>query len=146
MRGDDLFPSKYLKPADLGSARPVVTIRRVDQVQMFGGDSKPVCYFEGREKGFVLNKTNWRAIEALTGQPDSDDWPGARIRLYVTQVPFQGTQVDAIRVMAASAGEGRQAASGAPQRASRPVPGPAMPAVEQAFPVAVQSDEDDIPF
>ena len=53
------FPSKYLKSADLAGKRIPVVIREVvfEEVAQNEAD-KPVLYFEGKERGMVLNKTN----------------------------------------------------------------------------------------
>ncbi len=55
-------------------------------------------FFVGKDKGLVLNKTNFNVIADITGEADSDDWPGKRITLYATKVDYQGRRVDAIRV------------------------------------------------
>lgn len=97
MKGTDVFPSKYLKAADLGTAEPIVTIRTV-KVETLGEDSKPVLYFEGKEKGVVLNKTNWNALVEITGEDDSDRWPGKKVKLFVAKVEYQGKRVPSIRI------------------------------------------------
>ena len=104
MNIDNAFPSNYLKASDLGDAQPVVTIDRIE-VEAVGRDKemKPVIYFKGKEKGFVLNKTNGRKIAELTGSKDTDDWSGCRIKIYATETEFGGETVECIRVKAASA-------------------------------------------
>ena len=61
-------------------------------------EAKPVCYFEGMQKGLVLNKTNSMMIAAIAGTPDTDRWPKTEVTLYPTKVPFEGRIVDSIRV------------------------------------------------
>ena len=112
------FPSTYLKAADLGSSRPVVTIDRVE-LEDIGGEQKPILYFKGKDKGLVLNKTNANAITGMTGTDETDNWKGQRVALYVTKVDFQGKRVDAIRIEDPPNG--------------RPAPPP-------------QDDEDSVPF
>ena len=90
------FPSNYLKAADLQGRSIPVTISRVD-VETVGDDRKPIVYFQGKEKGLVLNKTNATTIAMLYGQ-ETDNWSGAAIKIFPTQVDFQGRQVAAIRV------------------------------------------------
>ena len=97
MRGDELFPGKFLRASDLDGHEPVVTIERTELKQL-GEQRKLVIYFKGKEKGFVVNRTNYTAIAEITGRPDTDDWPGQRIRLIVAKVDFQGRRVPAIRV------------------------------------------------
>lgn len=104
MNIDSAFPSKHLKTSDLGDASPVVTIARIE-IEPIGKDKemKPVVYFQGKDKGLVLNKTNARKIAELTGSKDTEDWPGCRIRLYVTETEFAGESVECIRIKAAGA-------------------------------------------
>jgi len=101
---DNVFPSHYLKASDLGDKAPVVTIERLE-VEAIGRNKemKPVLYFEGKEKGLVLNKTNAKKIADLTGSKDTDDWAGCRIRIYATETEFGGETVECIRVKAAGA-------------------------------------------
>ena len=96
-----------------------------------GGDHKPIIYFEGKEKGIVLNKTNATAIATIYGD-DTDDWTGGEIILYSAWVDFQGKQVEAIRIRV-------------------PPRKPAPRAAAQAEPAARQNDgpqsrDDDIQF
>ena len=94
------FPSKYLKYSDLQGRRITVTIARVD-IETIGKQQKPVVYFTGKTKGFVLNVTNARVIaEEAGGDEEMDNWTGLQIVLYPTKVDFQGGRVDAIRVEA----------------------------------------------
>lgn len=123
------FPSNYLKADDLGKSRPVVTISDV-RVEKVGEDEKPIVFFEGKEKGLVLNKTNAATIAELADSPETDDWNGVRVRLYATKVDFQGRRVLAIRI---------EEAPPAPRAATRqPEPEP-----EPDF---VEVGDDEIPF
>ena len=100
----DAFPSKYLRPDDLGRAAPVVTIDAV-RIEMVGSrrQKKPVVYFVGKSKGMILNKTNATAIATLLRTKDTDAWRGGRVRLYVTETKFGDDMVACIRVKAAIA-------------------------------------------
>ena len=101
---NDFFPSKYLTHEDLKGNDAVVTIDRVD-LENVGDDQrpKPVCYFRDRQKGFILNKTNFGMIARLHGS-DSDTWNGKVITLYPTVTPYQGKLVGCIRVRDQNAG------------------------------------------
>lgn len=98
MRIDAAFPSDYLKAADLEGKQVVYTIESV-KVEEIGQkrDQRPVVYFEGEDKGLVLNKTNARVISEAYGL-DTDDWTGHQIALYEKMVEFEGKEVPAIRV------------------------------------------------
>lgn len=97
MKSSDIFPSKYLRAAELNGHEPIVTIDRVT-TETLGDDSKPVLYFAGKDKGLVMNKTNWAAVVDITGEEDSDDWKGHKVKLYTAKVDFQGKRVSAIRI------------------------------------------------
>lgn len=90
------FPSNYLKAADL-QGRDVKCI--IDRVQMedIGSDHKPVVYFQGKEKGLVLNKTNAFTISDVYGA-ETEEWYGKAVILFATKTDFQGKRVDAIRL------------------------------------------------
>lgn len=126
MKGNEIFPGKSLKAEDLNGVEPVVTIERVTTQTFDDGSKKPVIHFQGKEKTLVCNKTNWNAIVEITGEEDSDNWTGQRIKLIVAKVDFQGKRVPAIRVEAP------------PRAATRPT-APPPPPVEPI-------NDDDIPF
>jgi hypothetical protein len=90
------YPGTYLKAADLMGKTVKCVIDRV-QMEVVGEEDKPVMYFQGKEKGLVLNKTNGGAIAVLHGT-ETDEWGGKEIKLYPTKLQFQGGMVDAIRV------------------------------------------------
>ena len=49
-------------------------------------------------KPLILNKTNCKAIEKLSGTPDIEQWPGVGLLLCVQRVPAFGELVEAVRV------------------------------------------------
>ena len=100
MTSNDVFPGNYIKAADLGQNRPTVTIASIT-LDKFETADKPVLHFLESKKGLVLNKTNWNQIALLTGESDSTNWTGRKIRLYVAKVDMKGQLVDAVRVEAA---------------------------------------------
>ncbi len=94
---DEMFPSKYLRAADLPRKGMTLTIDAVEQEQL-GNDDKWVLYFtDGEKRGLVLNKTNALTISDGFGKKVAD-WSGKTIHLRKERVPFQGGRVDAIRV------------------------------------------------
>lgn len=128
-RADQLYPSRYLKESDLKGREVTVTIDRVEIIKI-GEDTKPVAYFEGKEKALVLNKTMFNAISKATGELDSDNWPGHRITLYPTETEFKGETVACIRVRLRTNENGR----------TKPAPPPEPP-------LDIDPDDDEeIPF
>jgi hypothetical protein len=96
---NDLYPSNYLKAADLNGEEWNVTIERIEMSEPMGDkkEVKPVLYFRGADKGMVLNKTNATKIATAYGD-DTDDWVGKPIVLFPDKVNFQGEMRDALRV------------------------------------------------
>lgn len=99
MKVSSLFPSKYLRADDLQDHEVQCTIAdvRVEDVSGDGTDDKPVLYFEGKDKGLVLNKTNSMVIASSYGD-DTDDWQGKPVVLYPTKTQYQGKLVPCLRV------------------------------------------------
>lgn len=130
MKTSSAFPSNYLRASDLGGREVSVTISHVNSEPVGRQrEMKLIVYFEGKEKGIVLNKTNCKTIEQLAGSDETEDWPGTRVVLFAKEVEFQGDMVEAIRIKAPTVAR-RQAA---------PAPPPPPPAREPG-------DDDDIPF
>ena len=96
MNINDAFPGTYLKADDLKGKEPTVTIDRV-AMEDIGGEHKPVLYFQGKDRGMVLNKTNSTNIASMYG-PETDAWTGKIVTLFTAHVDFQGKTVPAIRI------------------------------------------------
>ena len=85
----DLFPSRFLSAADLQGKDAIATIERVE-VEKFDDDAqKPIVYFQGKAKGLVCNKTNFKSIALIAGD-DTDNWSGNDIILFPVMVDFKG--------------------------------------------------------
>src|SRR5215831_1096232 len=103
MKREDVFPSRWLKAADLEGKKVRAIIGRLEMQEMGDDGEKPVLFFTRaqneavKNKGLVLNSTNWESIELMHG-PESDDWLGKEITLYATKVPFRGKMTDGIRI------------------------------------------------
>ena len=136
MRTGAAFPSNYIKASDLQGKRIVVTIDHVamESVGREKKDQKPVLYFEGKDKGLVLNVTNAKKITALLGTDEMDEWAGGQIMLFSMMVEFGGEEVEGIRVAAVP--------KGAPKAAPTPKPLPPAEHADEDF----QSGDEDIPF
>ena len=143
MRVSDAFPSNYLKAADLQGRVVVVTIDRCE-MEDIGDERKPILFFQGKQKGMVLNKTNANNVAVLYGD-DTDEWTGQPVELFEAMVDFQGKTVPAIRIRAPRRQNGARNAAPArtaPARAAAPVNG--APHDERNPPPADLDDE--IPF
>lgn len=136
---NDAFPSKYLSAADLNGAEPTVTISSC-QMEKLGDDMKPILYFEGKQKGLTLNKTNATTISALYG-PESDAWVGQKLTLYSIWTEFQGKPTQGLRVRG-------PAGTIPPHMVNAPMNQPngqAQQPAQQAAPV-VNDLDDEVPF
>lgn len=129
MNIEEAFPSKYLKAADLKGSRVNVKIDRIE-CETVGDDSKVILYFQGKEKGLVLNVTNKNMVVDLYG-PETDDWSGQPITLYEAMVQYQSKMVPAIRI------------AGPPRASARPA---AQVTHAQGDPRSDADMHDEIPF
>ena len=148
MNINEAFPSKYLKAADIKGHPPVpVTISHYTMEKMADGeDQKPVLYFQGKNKGLVLNVTNANMI-AHTHGPEFEGWFGKTILLRCEAVPFGGKVVDSIRVSVAQVPQDEQYAQeqAATHQTMAPEEGGQLPPAGTPPPPADFSD-DEIPF
>jgi hypothetical protein len=103
MKMNEAFPSKYLKAdVDVPEDSDVVLVINDASMETLGqgkeAEEKVILYFNGTDKGLVLNKTNWGLIAKALGSDDTDDWTGKAISLYSTDVQFGNDFVRSIRV------------------------------------------------
>ena len=75
MKRDDVFPSKYLKAADLNGKPVTVTIKSAPYETLKNPEGKEqgktVLYFVGGKKALPLNVVNWDSVAAICGD-DTD--------------------------------------------------------------------------
>jgi hypothetical protein len=105
-----LYPSDYVKAADLGGKDLTVVIDRVewDDIPQAGKRDKkrkPVAYLrtaDGKKvlgKRLAMGKTIARQIVDATGEKEADKWPGKRITIYGTTCRgVEGRDVECVRV------------------------------------------------
>jgi len=108
MRKSDFWKSKYIKAEDLGDKPTVLTIKSVSSEMLRTNgreDCKPIIRFEHAQKGLVLNLTNWDTIVDITGEEDTDRWPGHRVELYASTVEVSGETKPCVRIRAPEQGE-----------------------------------------
>lgn len=138
MKISQAFPSTYLKAADLQGHDVRVAIRDIKFETLGSGqdaEQKAILYFQGKDRGLVLNKTNAQTIAHAYGD-ETDDWIGQEIELYTAMVQFQSQMVEAIRVRVPRRKPQQTITSGPEQlRAAKPSQGSS----------AALAD-DDIPF
>lgn len=80
----------------------ILTIRSVNEETVIGSDGKKeqcmVMRFMEPVKPMILNTTNAKTIEKLTGTPYVEEWAGQKIQLYSASVKAFGETVDALRI------------------------------------------------
>jgi hypothetical protein len=102
MNRSEIFPSKYLKAADVTQPRTgTIASTGMEQFKNDGREqSKLVIYFRERGlKPLVCNMTNYDAIADMYGD-ETGSWTGQRIELFADRVRFGGKLVDSVRVRA----------------------------------------------
>lgn len=98
-----LYGKDYIGAWDLTRGDVTATIERVAAAELRptedgkAPDRRPVIYFRGSKKGFVLNATNGATIASMYG-PKVKDWIGKRITIYATTTRAFGKTHDCIRV------------------------------------------------
>ena len=139
MNVDDIYPSKWLRAADLKGTAHQVTIVDVDSGTI-GEKQQIILTFQGDWKPLGLNKTNAQQIADLFGS-DTDDWINEAVVIFPTRVDFQGKMVDAIRV------DGRATQKLVQEKIKRSKAAPATPQKRTAQPVTQEEvdENEDIP-
>ena len=147
-----VFPSRYLKVADLNGREVAVVIKDVKLESVGKGqEAKPVAFFRGTDKGLVLNVTNSKRIASIAGTQETDAWVGTRIVLYGTETEFQGDTVECIRVRVpklekpAAPVKKQRAKAKSVEELDTPIPPPAEP-VEEVAEEAFDPDLEEPPF
>jgi len=82
--------------------RKILTIQKAGLEAVTGqGGKKEDCLvvrFKEDEKPLIVNVTNSKAIEKVSGSGYIEDWAGTAIELYTTEVQAFGESVEAVRV------------------------------------------------
>jgi hypothetical protein len=113
MKISQIFPSRWVKAVELGPDGETVTIKKVVMKEVGEErENKPVMTFDEIDKELVLNVTNANAIADVTGEDDSDNWPGHVIKLVRSRVQFGAKTVDAVRIEAPDEPVGRSLGKG----------------------------------
>lgn len=133
---NSLFPSNFLKAADLEGQARRVTIASCAPELLGQGETKPVLRFAGIPRGLVLNRTNAAVLAAAFGT-ETTQWAGQPVELYPDVTMFQGRATPCIRVRTAGAAVPFAAGAVFPAAAPPPPPPPAAPlAAAQPMPFA----------
>jgi len=99
---NDVFPSKYLKAADL-NGKPITVVIATATLETLKSPEgkeqlKTILTFKGTKKALPLNLTNFDACAEITGEGDTDNWPGHSLELYPSTTELKGKVKDGIRI------------------------------------------------
>jgi len=102
MKVTEAFKGNFIEALHLGENDATMTIASVDNPgTVKSADKKlidkPIVRFTGTDKGFILNKTNARAIGLAHGN-EMDGWAGKKITIYATTCEAFGDTVPCVRV------------------------------------------------
>jgi hypothetical protein len=100
MRRDEIFKSKYWKATNVYEDILVKIKTVIMEILGEEREEKMVVYFVGKQKGLVLNLTNFNTIARICGSDETNDWDGQDIVLTTEMVTFRGQTAPAIRVRA----------------------------------------------
>jgi hypothetical protein len=92
----DVYPSKYLRGADLAGHVVSVRIEHILMEPFFNQETKetekkPVLYFAGKSKGLILSKSLAFRIAEILGSEDMESWHGKEIVILTEQRSVFGT-------------------------------------------------------
>jgi hypothetical protein len=90
------------------ASKTIASVKLEKLTSSRGTDDKPVVYFKGSNKGWVLNKTAAKALGKLLG-PETDAWKGATVVLTAEPMQAFGESVNVIRVVSAKPSGGKEA-------------------------------------
>ena len=78
-----------------------------ETVESWQKGSKPkeclIMHFEGKDRGIVINKTNFKRLADLFGW-DTDDWVGQEVTIETAKVKAFGRIIDSIEIRKPNAG------------------------------------------
>lgn len=143
-----VYPSKYIKAADLMGRDVTVTILevRAEMIEMEGGrkDKKAVLYIadaKGKpiQKTWVAGKTVLKQIGAALNEPIVGAWKGKRVTMYPTTCKSKGGEtVECVRVRVRTSTKANEmpedmlAPSGEHEQPAPAADSPAPPAIGEA--------------
>ena len=97
MNYEAMFPSRFLKAADLQGKEHTLKIGGIKLEKMPDGKTKGILTFEGTDKEWLLNRSNAESLKLMWGI-ETNDWLHKRVTLYTRTVDAFGEQVPAVRV------------------------------------------------
>lgn len=102
MEIDSVFPSKYLRGADIAGHSVAVVIERVALERFYDQQSrseieKLVVYLVGKKKSLICGKALAYEIAGICGSKNTDSWSGKEIVLFTEHKLVYGREMEIIR-------------------------------------------------
>ena len=106
MKVSDMFPRRWLSGEDLQGKAWRLRIKDVGKEEMRPNPGAPpvekfVVYFDGAQKGVILNRTLAYEIAQVLGTEDTGEWTGKEITIYPQPMTVAGKHRVGIRARAA---------------------------------------------
>lgn len=99
----ELYPSQWVRSRDLNGKAVTVTIQAVTVAEFRTPDGRmhlaAVLAFVGKKKRLILNKTQCRALVAITGSERFNEWVGHEVQLTPAMAPNGKPTIGVQRVM-----------------------------------------------
>ena len=92
----DFYGGRFLKSEDVIGKPFAGVIASVKPEKMQDGRMRVVVFFEGHDKGVVLNATRHRYVVTHAKSKNSDDWIGLKIGVRAGVTNFGGKEVGCI--------------------------------------------------
>ena len=123
---DLAYGSKYLSAPDIGTRKVRTKIIKVRKARLRGSDgterTRFVLFFQGLDKGLVLNAVNKDRVVADLGRVPAK-WENASVGIYVDpDVVFGGKKTGGIRLKVLEPVQAKQAPKPAPVKSAAPAP------------------------
>ena len=118
------YGSKYLSASDIGTRKIRTKLIKIGKAKLRGNDGTErmrfVLFFEGIDKGLVLNAVNKDRLVAALGRPPVK-WLNASVGIYVDpDVVFGGKKTGGIRLRVLEAFQAKPAPKPAPKKTAAP--------------------------
>lgn len=102
----ELYPSQWVRSRDLNGKAVTVTIQAVTVEEFRTPDGRThlaaVLAFVGKKKRLILNKTQCKALVAITGSERFADWVGCEVQLAPATAPNGKPTIGVQRVVSES--------------------------------------------
>ena len=108
IKKSEAIPTKYFRAKDLPNGWTLTAEIEMARMEKFEADrakgdaEKMVVYFRRQKSGLVVGSIVWDQFIEVTGEEDSEDWPGHVVELFKTTTPFGREVVPCVRVRKAS--------------------------------------------